>query len=95
MLGQVLVKVVQVGCQFLVNSQHYFAGPKVGFEVDFQVSIGYQFSFALFEAADAGQLALFLRWFRFRPALDTRAHLPMIILTAILILEVIEEPWLE
>lgn len=94
MLGQVVVKVVQVTGQFLVHSKDYFAGPKVGFQVNLQVRIRDQLSFALFKTADAGQLALFLSWFRLWPSLDTRAHLPMIILRAILILEVIEEPWL-
>lgn len=95
MLGQVVVQVVQVAGQFLVHSQDYLAGPQVRFQVDLQVSIRDQLAFALFEAADAGQLALFLCRLRLRPALDTRAHLPMIVLRAILILEVIKEPRLE
>lgn len=89
------MQVVQISCKLLVNPQHYFARSQVGLEIDFQVCVGYQFSFPLLEAADTGQFALFLSGFCFRPALDARAHLPMVILSAILVLEVIEEAGLK
>ena len=95
MLGQVVVQVVQVACQLLVHPQHHLAGSEVGLQVDLQVSVGDQLSLALLEAADAGQLALFFSWLRLGPALDAGAHLPVVILRAVLVLEVIEEPWLE